>query len=170
MADLVRGVKAGAGAGAVMGLLGGILSIVLMFTILHDEYIKLFEQTLAAMPAGSGMSADSLLMISAVFGVIGGLIMGIIFGLILGLIYAALYDKIPGKTAIAKGLITGLAYFVIMTGFSVLTNALFSGQAEAMGIDQSSLMTGVNYITSFITALVFGYVLGWLWIKFEPKD
>ena len=82
MADIGRGLKAGIGAGAIMGLLGGIINVVLMFTILHDEYIKIFEQTLAAMPPGAEMTADTLLMISAVTGIIGGLIMGVIFGLI----------------------------------------------------------------------------------------
>jgi hypothetical protein len=170
MADIMRGLKAGALAGAVMGILGGIIIVILMFTLLHGEYAAIFEQTLATMPPGAEISIDTLIMISAVFSIIGGLVIGVIFGVVFGIIYAVLYDKIPGKTAIAKGIVTGLAYFVISTVFSLLMQMAFSGQQAAMGVEQSALMTGTNYVTGFIEAIIFGYLLGWLWIKFEPKE
>jgi len=141
-----------------------------MFTILHNEYVTLFEQTLATMPPGAEISIDTLLMISAVSGVIGGLIIGVIFGVIFGLIYAVLYDKIPGKTAISKGIVTGLAYFAVSIVLSLLMEMAFSGQQAAAGIEQSSLMMGTSYVVGFVNALIFGYLLGWLWIKLEPKD
>lgn len=170
MADIMRGLKAGALAGAVMGLFGGMVTVVLMFTLLHGEYVAIFEQTLATMPPGAEISIDTMLMISAVFVIIGGLVMGVMFGVIFGLVYAALYDKIPGKTAIAKGIVIGLAYFVISTLFSLLMQMAFSGQQAAAGVGQSALMTGTTYVLGFIEAIIFGYLLGWLWVKFEPKD
>jgi len=170
MADIMRGLKAGALAGAVMGILGGIIIVILMFTIFHGEYVAIFEQTLATMPPGAEISIDTMIMISAVFSIIGGLVIGVIFGVIFGIIYAVLYDKIPGKTAIAKGIVTGLAYFVISTVFSLLMQMAFSGQQAAMGVEQSSLMTGTEYLVSFVNSLIFGYLIGWLWIKFEPKE
>jgi len=173
MAEIGRGLKAGILAGVIMGLLSGIITAMLMFTILHDEYLKIFEATIsqANISLQAEINPETILMIGAVGGIISGLIMGLIIGAIIGLIYAVLYNTIPGKTAITKGIATGLIYFVIITILSLLEQAVFPGTTTT-GIDPGllSLMANIGYATNFITALIFGYLLGWFWNRFKPKE
>jgi len=168
MADMVRGLKAGAAAGLVMGIIGGVVDLLLMFTILNAEYLRMYEQVMATMPPEAAMSANTLLMISAVTVVIFAVIFGLIFGAIIGVIYAWLYESIPGKTSIAKGIVVGAVYFVFSIAFSLVMQMAFSGQSQ--GMEPGSMITGAGYVTGFVNAMIFGYLLGLLWDKFEPKD
>ena len=173
MADLGRGVKAGVVAGIIMGLIGGIIAAALMMTVFHDEYVIMYQAAIEQSIAESGgempMSADEMVNMAMTVGAVGILIaapiMGGIFGLIFGLIYAVLYDKIPGKTPIAKGLVVGVSYFILGILIGLVSSALF-----AQGVEISSAVQGANYVTSLLTSLIFGYLLGMFWIKFEPKD
>ena len=172
MADLGRGVKAGIVAGIIMGLLAGIITAALMMTVFHDEYAVMYQTAAELAMAESGeempFDAEEFTDMMMTFGVVGVLIVspiiGVVIGVVFGLIYAALYDKLPGKTPIVKGLVIGMAYFVISIMLSAVSSAIFASEIE---IDAT--VQGVDYIISLLTSLVFGYLLGVFWVKFEPK-
>ena len=172
MADLGRGVKAGIVAGVIMGLIGGVITVALMMTVFHDEYAMMYqaiaEQTIAESGEEMPMDVDEFTGMMMTIGVVGVLIMspiiGAVIGVIFGLIYAALYDKLPGKTPIVKGLVIGMAYFVIAILLGLVSSAIFAADIEI-----SATVQGVDYIVNLLTALIFGYLLGVFWIKFEPK-
>jgi len=148
-----------------MGLLSGIITSMLMFTILHDE-------------------SEKISMIVLVVGaIIGGAISGLIIGAIIGLIYAVLYNTIPGKTAITKGIATGVMYFVIQLIIILLFlhHPGYLEYSEIAGILASRLHSsidpallslidiGFTFILTIIF-VIFGYLLGWFWNRFKPKE
>lgn len=159
---IIVGAKAGTIAGAIMGLLYGGISLILPFITMSLKYT----------PSNDPDVGIVMLGIVIIYKIIYGLFYGIFFGIIFGLGYAFLHDKIPGKTIITRGMIVGAVYFITASTISILAVSmimLFSGEKAVISDDTASLMVCINYIAHFITALIFGYLLVWLWEKFNRK-
>ncbi|ODS38346.1 MAG: hypothetical protein A7316_08245 [Candidatus Altiarchaeales archaeon WOR_SM1_86-2] len=104
------------------------------------------------------------MVITLVFSAIGGVIVGVIFGLI----YAAAYGMLPGKTPIAKGIVIGIIVFIVRLLFAFGIEALISS-FMGMNVKISGVYEALNYVSTLVTSLIFGYLLGMFWVRFEPK-
>ncbi|AGO60975.1 MULTISPECIES: DUF6789 family protein [Ferroplasma] len=154
------GAKAGVVAGLVYGILDGIFAYVVL-VIFKTDVMKVMS-TLAAKETSLGIKVTGAqlystdLTLAPVEGIVGGLIIGII----LGIIFAYTHNKIPGKNMIIKGEIFGLILWII---FDVLIGAV---DISTYGL--------TYYIASIafdiIPLVVFGFILGTLYNKWEVKD
>ena len=146
MKDFGRGVKAGACAGIIYGIISPI------FLLISGGYNYLY----------STPSGNFLIMIwvfSTLLTLLYSIIYGIICGIIFGLIYAAVYDKIPGTSSTVKGIILSLLFWLIFSFFILWF--VFSP------IGRSTIFSN-TIITSLLVYLVFGFLVGMFWDRFKP--
>ncbi|UCD13347.1 MAG: zinc ribbon domain-containing protein [Thermoplasmatales archaeon] len=92
MADLGKGLKAGAVAGVIYGAVGEVIKQIVYSLSWGDRiYYYVF------------------------FSAIPGAIYGLILGIIIGLIFAVAYKSLPGTTSIVKGLIISIFSWLIFS-------------------------------------------------------
>lgn len=142
MADLIRGLKAGILSGIIWGILNAIISS-FIFAIMIKSY-SYFNPIMG--------------LLSLPFGIISGIIVGVI----LGLIYSAGYNILPGSSSIIKGISLMLILWVI---FSVVIGNIFSLQYNETFTNYYEM----NLISSLITYIIFGYLIGLLWDKYKSR-
>ena len=92
MAELVRGVEAGAVSGVFYGVINHPIINIILFG--PENYYMLITE------AGMGVLGC----------VIQYIIVGVTGGLILGLMFAALYGKLPGKKSAIKGIVISIIF------------------------------------------------------------
>ena len=141
MADLVRGIKAGAIAGVVYGAISGVVGPLLIYSMQESMY---------------GYSSSMPLYL--IFSIPWAIIWGAVLGLIIGLIYAALYAKIPGSSSIVKAMtVILLLWLIFSVGFGYITSS-YSRYYE------------MNMISGLITYVIFGFLLGMFWDRFKGDE
>jgi hypothetical protein len=82
-------------------------------------------------------------------------IVAIIGGIIIGALYGRFFEKVPGSTAIKKGILVGLVLWFLVSILAGLSNLRY-GVAVYLGD------AGVG----IVTALLFGYLLGYFYGRF----
>ena len=100
MADLNRGLKAGAVSGVIYGIVGEVTKGII-----------------------SSLSWGNEIPFYVFFMAIWGAIPGLILGIIIGLIYAVTYKSLPGTTSMVKGIIISIFSWLI---FSLLFQYIIS--------------------------------------------
>jgi hypothetical protein len=131
MAEYGRGIKAGLIGGIVAGIVLAVLTAILIYVT-----------------EGSTDFANTITTIVA-----SNLIGYIIFGIIFGIIFAAIYDKLPGATAIMKGM--SLAIIIWILGIIIGYFTTF----QTFGITTF----GGNIIIGLISSIIWGYIIGRFW-------
>lgn len=154
MGKVATGAKAGVASGVVYGSISAVFGYMTL-VLMKEEIISMIAATL---PSDFPITTEQLYSI-ALIGVPASFVAGIIIGVILGLIYGWAYDRIPGRTAVAKGLVIGIVLWVIV---SVL---LGSGNLQ-LGITYYLTSLGVG----LVSALIFGVLLGFFYGKFTPSE
>jgi MFS family permease len=157
MALYGAGAKAGLIAGIIQGIFSGIISY-----LLAKAYIGTIESVIqSSLPAGSNLDVAALANFAITFILIGAIIGGLIGGLILGLIFAAVQDKyMKGQSLPIRGAVFGLILFLIDLARLALSSASFKYGATYVSI---------SLVASLATTLIFGYLLGFFFLKFSPK-
>lgn len=152
--------RRGAKAGAVSGLISGIIIGITFATWL----------AISASPEQFRMVAAPEADPEAAYLIYWGLIVGTIFsysffgpavGTLLGLIFAATYMRLPAKTALIKGIVLGIAFWIVF--FWILAPLALGG---------ISYFTATNLFGSIpYGALLglYGTLLGFFWNRFAPK-
>jgi hypothetical protein len=156
MARYGIGAKAGLIAGLIQGIIAGIVAYVLV-----QEFISSIESIIQQSTAGSTLTSSEVALAASLvgtFALAGAIIGGLIGGIILGLIFAAVQDKYMKKQSLPmRGLVFGIVLFLIDL-------ALSSG-SFAYGTTYVAASLGVD----LVTALLFGYLLGYFYQRFSPK-
>lgn len=143
MSKIMTGIK----AGIVAGLIEGIIAT----GIFAFAFDWLVADLLTKVPPGfSAESYRNLLYVSLVY---GSAISGMINGIILGVIFAVIYDYLPTENPIYKAFTMGFLFWVI----SILLSA---------GV----LSIAWIVIELFLGVIIFGYLLGYFWIKFGGAE
>ncbi|MEM3584574.1 MAG: hypothetical protein QW193_04770 [Nitrososphaerales archaeon] len=155
MGKVVTGIKAGVVSGVIYGVILAPFTY-LTLILLKEEIISII---MANLPPGYSISIEEFFNFALTIGIISVFIAGIILGLIFGLIYGWAYEKIPGRTSIIKGIIFGIILWLI---FSVI-------------LGFGNLQYGFTYYLynlgeGLITSLIFGFLLGFFYNKFTPKN
>ena len=149
MTSLSQGLKGGLAAGAIYAAIIGLLHL----TTLLGCSASQIAYIAARVPPSSNTSAaeifygTDIIYFPMVYGVLT-----LIFGVIFGLVFGFVYSRIPGSTSKAKGLIFGIAVFVIM----VFVGPSFFEEYTC----GSSLLPYLSFALGVPSALVFGYLLG----------
>jgi len=131
MAEYGRGIKAGIIGGVIAGIILAILTALILFIF---EGSTDFTTTIWTM-------------------IIGNLIGFIILGIIFGIIFAATYDKLPGATAIKKGMVLAIIIWIIFLLIGFFTSY------STYGIETF----GGGVITGLISSIIWGYLIGKFW-------
>ena len=131
MTEYGRGVKAGLIGGIIAGIILAILTAILIFVTKGSTD---FTNTIGTMIASNFIGY-------------------IIFGIIFGLIFAAIYEKLPGSTAVMKGM--SLAVIIWILGIIIGYFTTYS----TFGITTF----GGNIIIGLISAIIWGYIIGRFW-------
>ncbi|MEM2914978.1 MAG: hypothetical protein QXH91_06235 [Candidatus Bathyarchaeia archaeon] len=154
MGKVVTGIKAGVIAGVIYSI---ILAPFTYFTLVlfKEDIISII---MASLPEGYSLTAEEIFSFALLIAIISVFIVGIILGVIVGLIYGWAYEKIPGRTAIIKGIIFGIILWLI---FSVI-------------LGFGNLGYGVTYylyslVGDLIAYLIFGLLLGYFYNRFTLK-
>ncbi len=105
-------VSAGGRAGLFAGLVYAVLEAAVVVTLLivfKGQVVKVIGSKL---PSGTGANAvyNSLIVTDAAVGIV----FGIAAGVVLGLAFGAIADRIPGRTALTKGLVFGLVLWLLL--------------------------------------------------------
>ena len=153
MADIIRGFIIGLIAGAVVG---GLFWIPYSFTYEFFTFDLLI---------------GGIILIGMSFGAIGGIIGGI---------YAALFERLPGKTAVVKGIIIGVSPFLIITIFNLIfgiidviaalivqpitlsKELILSAQILIVLIFMKNIIS-IGYFFEILSGVLYGFLLGKLW-------
>lgn len=85
----------------------------------------------------------------------------IIFGLLAGVIFSVIYKYLPRQSAVVKSVIMNIVIWVIVN----LYNIFFLLSKDFVGI--SFIM--INVTQGLITSIIFGYLLGFFWMKFSRE-
>jgi len=85
----------------------------------------------------------------------------IIFGLLAGVIFSVIYKYLPGQSAVVKSVIMNIVIWAIVN----LYNIFFLLSKDFVGI--SFIM--INVTQGLITSIIFGYLLGFFWMKFSRE-
>ncbi|MGQ4833681.1 MAG: hypothetical protein ACP6IS_07285 [Candidatus Asgardarchaeia archaeon] len=145
MAELMRGIKAGAIAGFIEGIIVAIIYAA-FFNII-------FGPMLQNPPANMPISAyEQLIYYSVVTAAPFG---GLISGIIIGAIFSFVYSYLPTENSIIKSMVLGVIFWLISLISNMSLGVIIVAQVA------------VNFVTS---VLVFGYLLGFFWDKFTPKE
>lgn len=150
----MTGIKAGVVAGVIYSIILAPFTY-LTLILLREDIISMI---MASLPEGSSLTAEEIFSFTLLIGLVSVFIAGIILGLIFGLIYGWAYEKIPGRTAIIKGIIFGIILWLI---FSVILG--FGNLGYGVTYYLYSLVEGL------ITSLIFGLLLGYFYNRFTPK-
>jgi len=146
MGKLERGLKAGILAMIITQLIGSIITVALMIT---------------ANPYPENPSFITLIAISSL---IGAIFIGAILGAILGAIYSALYTVLPSDSPIVKGMILGLAYYLIGTLLEYLIILAFTPYPESISSGMlAMIMSPLGIVTIMLDIFVFGFLIGKFW-------
>ena len=155
MTDYKRGAEAGIKAGIVQGIIS-IIFVLILVVFFWREILESSGYNLSNIAESDFLNAvGDITPILVISGIIGG----IIFGLIIGLIYAGIYKSIPGSTSIRK------AWVLSIVGWSVFT---LLPNNNTFNISIRFFIIG-SVIFGLINWLIYGYLLGMFWNKYEEK-
>lgn len=149
MAELGRGVKAGAIAGAISGFV--IITITsIIASIFSKNKAELFTFSVIAL-------LFVVILILTLQAIVKGLVIGVIFSL--------LYRFIPTQKSIYKAIIFSLCIAAI-TIVSLLIIEQFSPGALSKYAGIGNYSINLIILISLVEALFRGYLLGYFWDKF----
>ncbi len=156
MGNTTIGLKAGAIAGIIYGLVLGLLSYI---TVVADKGTIVAVLT-KNLPANSPFTVQQLYDIVIIFTPAIAATAGIFGGLIIGAIYGRLFESIPGRTSVVKGVLVGALLWVILSVLADL-NDLQYGLSVYLGD------VGIG----LFSAMLFGVLLGYFFGRFaRPPD
>jgi len=151
----------GAKAGLVAGIAYGVILAIISYITLQSIKSTVIAEIATKLPANTSLTAEQVFNIAEVVAPVFVIIAGIIGGLILGAIYGKLLERIPGGSAVMKGIVFGLILWLIASVLGGL------GDLSSYGLEY--YLTNVG--TGFVGALVFGYLLGYFYGRFNrPKE
>lgn len=157
-----NGVKAGAVAGIVYGIIASIFSIVGLVLFKTQVLATLTKYAdLASSRSGVTISAQAIYNLEFILSPIVSIIGGIILGLILGLIFAYVYHRLPGSKATTKGMIFGLILWII------LGLLLGIGNISEFSLSYYVLTSVVG---GFIATIAYGFLMGSLFDRWEKSE
>ncbi|MEE9323574.1 MAG: hypothetical protein V3U72_03440 [Candidatus Aenigmarchaeota archaeon] len=159
--DFGRIFKTGAVSGSIYGILQGIVSV-LSFVFYREQIIELIRSSLPS-NLEIPITVEQLADIGMISAIPGSIIGGIIAGIIVSFIFALMYNELMGKDSKRKGLFLCILLAVAV----VLGEFAYQGVIGGIFMIQTRfvLLTPLN----IIFFLVFGYVMGKFYDKFEQK-
>jgi hypothetical protein len=158
MGSTGNGAKAGLVAGIAYGAIIGVASY---FTLLSIKSTVIASITKSLPANNTQFTPDQLYNIALIVAPIFVVIFGLVGGLILGAIYGKLLERIPGGTAMVKGVIFGVALWVLVSVVGGLGNRGTYGTEYYLA----------NIGAGLLGALVFGVLLGYFYGRFtKPKE
>jgi len=154
----------GARAGVVSGVVYGAVTAL-------TTYLTLFfmrEQTIAVI-AGyltpeSPVTVEQAYRIALVTGPISAIIIGIVVGLVVGAIYSWVYDRIPGGTAVPKGILLSIVVWLMFSAVEFTSAVVGLGE-----IGYGAEYYVVSFTSSLVAWLIYGVLLGILHNRFVPQ-
>ncbi len=162
MGKIANGAKAGALAGIIYGIISAIFTIVSLI-LLKTEIINALNHYISSTPllSGTKITAEQIYNAEFTLGPVAGVIGGIILGLILGLIFAYVYNRLPGSSGKVKGIVFGLIMWIILGALLGLASMSEYGTSYYLISD---------IVGAFIAAIVYGYLMGILFSRFEAAE
>lgn len=160
MSKASNGIKAGAIAGVVYGIISAVFALISL-TMYKNQIINALQSYVNAnsVLSSHGFTAQSLYRVELIAGPAVEVVLGIIVGLILGLIFSYISHRLPGSSNVVKGVILGIFLWLILGVLMELANLKEYG----------SLYYELAVIGSLIAAVAYGVVLGKLYTRFEES-
>lgn len=160
--DWGRIFKTGAVAGVIYGILQGIVSV-LTFVFYREQIIELMRSSIPS-NIEIPLSMEQLADIGMISAIPGSIIGGIIAGIIVCFIFALMYNELLGKDSKRKGIFLCI---LLLIGIGL-------GELAYPGVIGGIFMVQTRYIMltplNVVFFLVFGYLLGNFYDKFEQKE
>jgi hypothetical protein len=154
--------KTGAVSGIIYGILQGIVTT-LSYVFFREQIIEIIR---ASIPPNIEipLTMEQLADIGMISAIPGSIIGGIISGIIVSFIFALMYNELMGKDSKRKGLFLCI----------LLTVAVVLGELAYPGVIGGIFMIQTRFILltplNIIFFLVFGYVMGKFYDKFEGNE
>jgi hypothetical protein len=158
----VHALKSGAVAGAIYGVFAGIIGMVYLI-VMKEQAIQKIQ---AAIPreANIPMSIDQIYSITMISSLPSAVIFGLIVGAVFGVMFGLMREELLGKNEKFKGLFLALLLLICLVVVEV-----FSPENMIGGF----FMLRFSYLPlapfSAAAFLVFGYLTGMFWERFEKK-
>lgn len=158
--DWGRFLKTGVVAGIIYGILQGIVTM-LSYVFYREQIIEIIRSSIPS-NIEIPMTMEQLADIGMMTAIPGSIIGGIIAGLIFAFIFSLMYSELIGKNSKRKGLFLAI---LLLIGIIIGELAL-QGVVGGLFLFQTKfiMLTPLNAVFF----LVFGYVIGIFYDKFEP--
>jgi hypothetical protein len=149
----------GAKAGVVAGVLYGVvLAILSYFTVVSEKSLIISAITNKA--ANSPFTPEQLYGIVLIATPIVVLIGGLIGGTVVGALYGRLFERIPGGSSTVRGIVVGIALWLVLSVLGGIGNLQYGALTYLSGV-----------VVGLVSALLFGFVLGYFYGRFiKPKE
>lgn len=158
--DWRRAAIAGVLAGFIYGFLAGLLILVLSLTVLHDEQLAQYR---AAIPPGTTITPEEALKRAQLLIIpLNMLTLGVVPGALLGVGFAMIYDRLPGKSARAKGIALGALIWLV----ALIAERIRPGGASFFAV-HTKYPPAIPF--TLLINLVSGWSLGALYERFHPR-
>ena len=156
--------KTGAVSGAIYGVLN-IAVVVLSFVFFREQMKELIQRAITPdIQARLPITIDQIVDMSMFSSIPGSIIGGVITGIIVCFIFALMYNELLGKDSKRKGIFLCVLLLV----------AVALGELAYPGVVGGIFMIQTGFIMlaplSVVFFLVFGYLLGKFYDKFEGEE
>jgi hypothetical protein len=150
----------GAKAGLLAGILYGVVLAVLSYVTLTADKSQIVSVLSKNLPANTPFTPEELYGLTLLLGPVVAAGEGLIGGLIVGAIYGKLFERIPGNTALVKGILVAFVLWFVLSVLAGLGNLEY-------GVGVYLRSVGVD----LLSALLFGVLLGYFFGRFtRPRD
>jgi vacuolar-type H+-ATPase subunit I/STV1 len=154
LGNAITGAKAGVIAGIVYGVVLALLTYVTLSSM-REEIITLVASSLLP---DFPITAEQIYELALILGSGVVVVFGIVGGTVLGGVFGWAYEKIPGRTALVKGIIFGIIFWIIFSVLIGLGNLQYGTQYYL-----------VNVSEGLVTSLIYGALVGYLYRRFIPE-
>lgn len=149
----------GAKAGVVAGIPYAIFEAVTAYTALVEMKSTIMTAIDRALPVNSSVTPAEVYSIAIVAAPIVAVVEGIVGGVIVGAIYGGVFERIPGKTAIAKGIVVGAIVWLLLNVLGGLGN-----------LQEGLRLYLADVVVGFVAAMLYGVLVGYFYLRFLPSS
>jgi len=165
MGKATVGVKAGIVSGVVYGAVTALTTYLTLF-FMREQTIAIIASYLTP---NSPVTAEQAYRSALVTGPISAIIIGIVLGLVVGAIYGSIYERIPGGTAVPKGILLSIGVWLIFCALEFTLGIEITPTSAVVGfgkIGYGAEYYAVSFTSGLVAWLIYGVLLGTFYNRF----